>query len=84
MANHEIIEEEYRMKLKYENLLSDLVTFIYYRFLTSDQKYSQSGLPIKHNKSLKRVLKKNIFFSFFNLSIHDQNNSCENPYFYIN
>lgn len=42
-SNLESIEEEYRLKFKYENLLSELVTFIYYRFLTSDQKYTQAG-----------------------------------------
>ena len=40
-GNLEIIEEG--MKFEYENLLSELVTFIYYRFLTSVQKYTQAG-----------------------------------------
>lgn len=43
----EMIEDEYRLKFLYEDLLADLLSFVYVKFLLSDEKYTQEGFITK-------------------------------------
>lgn len=45
------IENEFRNKFVYDDLLADLLTFIYMRFLNSDPKYAQEGFIVKSKNS---------------------------------
>jgi hypothetical protein len=45
--NMEMIEDEYRLKFLYEDLLADLLSFVYVKFLLSDVKYTRDGFITK-------------------------------------
>ena len=43
----EMIEDEYRLEFLYEDLLADLLSFVYVKFLLSDEKYTHEEFITK-------------------------------------